>query len=490
MGYVLAVVAVAAVWSSRLKQYTSRKAQPRKETTKMFERLRMRYVLMFVVMGTLGITTPATAAVVYFPDANLEAEVRDELGIPAPTPITDTDMATMTWLYAEYSSISNIGGLEYGTNLIRLGLDSNQISDISAVSGLTNLTNLYLNINQISDISAVSGLTNMVVMALNINQISDISAVSGLTNLKYLILSDNQISDISAVSGLTNLIDLGLHKNRISDISAVSGLTNLTDLGLSQNQISDISAVSGLTNLYYLDLVINQISDISAVSGLTNLTDLGLSQNQISNISAVSGLTNLTYLQLSNNQISDISAVSGLTNLTELGLFNNQVETLDLSNSDLSSLQRFNIGGNPLTSVLLTDATLSQDTFNTLMDGGGGGTGIAELGGVLSLDMSGVDFTDISDLSKMYTMDDLETLLLAGATNLDGSQVVPLTVELDSLDWLDVTGLWGSFDTAARSSLNAWDAVAGNTLVVPEPGGIALLLCGLLAGLIRWRRWR
>ena len=468
MGYVLAVVAVAAVWSSRLKQYTSRKAQPRKETTKMFERLRMRYVLMFVVMGTLGITTPATAAVVYFPDANLEAEVRDELGIPAPTPITDTDMATMTWLYAEYSSISNIGGLEYGTNLIRLGLDSNQISDISAVSGLTNLTNLYL----------------------NINQISDISAVSGLTNLKYLILSDNQISDISAVSGLTNLIDLGLHKNRISDISAVSGLTNLTDLGLSQNQISDISAVSGLTNLYYLDLVINQISDISAVSGLTNLTDLGLSQNQISNISAVSGLTNLTYLQLSNNQISDISAVSGLTNLTELGLFNNQVETLDLSNSDLSSLQRFNIGGNPLTSVLLTDATLSQDTFNTLMDGGGGGTGIAELGGVLSLDMSGVDFTDISDLSKMYTMDDLETLLLAGATNLDGSQVVPLTVELDSLDWLDVTGLWGSFDTAARSSLNAWDAVAGNTLVVPEPGGIALLLCGLLAGLIRWRRWR
>ena len=26
--------------------------------------------------------------------------------------------------------------------------------------------------------------------------------------------------------------------------------------------------------------------------------------------------------------------------------------------------------------------------------------------------------------------------------------------------------------------------------VVPEPGSIALLLCGLLAGLIRWRRWR
>jgi len=69
----------------------------------------------------------------------------------------------------------------------------------------------------------------------------------------------------------------------------------------------------------------------------------------------------------------------------------------------------------------------------------------------------------------MYGMDDLEKLLLAGATNLDGGQVVSLTGELDSMNWLDVRGLWDSFDVAPQGSLNAWDAVPGNTLITAEP---------------------
>ena len=181
-------------------------------------------------------------------------------------------------------------------------------------------------------------------------------------------------------------------------------------------------------------------------------------------------MTNLNCLYLRGNQISDISAVAGLTNLTDLWLSGNQIEIMDLSSADLSSLESFHIDGNPLTDVLLADATFSQATFNALMDGGAfHRTGIAELSGVLILDMSGVDFAGISDLSLMYGMDDLEKLLLAGATNLDGGQVVTLTGELASLNWLDVRGLWDSFDVAPQGSLNAWDAVPGNTLIVAEP---------------------
>ena len=51
------------------------------------------------------------------------------------------------------------------------------------------------------------------------------------------------------------------------------------------------------------------------------------------------------------------------------------------------------------------------------------------------------------------------------ATNLDGSSVVTLTTELDSLNWLDVTGLWVSFDTAAQESLYTWDAIEGHSLI-------------------------
>ena len=155
---------------------------------------------------------------------------------------------------------------------------------------------------------------------------------------------------------------------------------------------------------------------------------------------------------------------------------------MDLSNSNLNSLGYFDITWNPLTSVLLTDATLSQRFFNTLMDGGAPNyNGIAEVGGVLDLDMRGVDFAVISDLTKMYTMDDLQTLLLAGASNLAGADVVTLTGELAAMNWLDVTGLWDTFDAGSQTSLHSWDAIAGNTLVVPEPGTLTLLALGGVA---------
>jgi len=181
--------------------------------------------------------------------------------------------------------------------------------------------------------------------------------------------------------------------------------------------------------------------------------------------------------------------VSGLTNLERLHLYNNQIATMDLSGSNLSSLSYFDIEDNPLTNVLLVNATLSQSVFDVLMDGGSSiYAGIAELSDVLSLDMSGVDFVGISDLSTMYTMYDLETLLLANASDLDGGNVVTLTDELNLLNWLDVTGLWDAFDAGAQSSLNAWDAVEGNTLVTPEPATLSLLALGGLAILRRRRR--
>ena len=54
-------------------------------------------------------------------------------------------------------------------------------------------------------------------------------------------------------------------------------------------------------------------------------------------------------------------------------------------------------------------------------------------------------------------------------------QVVSLTGELGSLDWLDVTGLWDTFDGGSQGSLTSWAAIEGNTLVVPEPATLALL---------------
>ncbi len=312
-----------------------------------------------------------------------------------------------------------------------------------------------------------------------------------MKSIEYFWRESCNFTNIQGFNYATNLTGLNLNDNEISDISPLSGLTKMYSLTLSNNHISDISPLAGLTNLKWVYLGGNQISDISPLSGLPNLEWLYLNSNQVTDISHLSGLTNLVELGLSNNQISDISPLSDLSKLLYLFLSNNQIETMDLRGENLSSLGYFNINNNPLTDVILADSTLSQTSFNALMNGGYHRfQGIAEMPGVLSLDLSGVDFTNVPDLSVMYRADNLETLLLAGATNLDGSQVTQLTGELDSLAWLDVTGVWESFDAGSQSLLLDWDDVEGHTLVtaVPEPATIVLL--SALAGLALLRRRR
>ena len=299
---------------------------------------------------------------VTIPDSNLRAAIEAQLDKASGDPITPSEMARLTDLFAQNSNISDLTGLEAATNLIglflgaeyveaeRRSINSNSVSDLSPLSELTNLRYLALDSNNILDISAVAGLTNLESLRLNDNSISDISPVAGLTNLTFLGLGNNSISDISAVTGLTNLTSLSLWGNNISDISAVAGLTNLTSLSLWDNNISDISAVAGLTNLTWLGLDGNSVSNISAVTGLTNLTSLSLWDNNISDISAVAGLTNLTWLGLDGNSVSNISAVTGLTNLTSLSLGNNSISDISplVENTGLGERDWVDVNANPL----------------------------------------------------------------------------------------------------------------------------------------------
>ena len=401
--------------------------------------MRRKYILLAIrtALTVLALTIPVQAVDVNFADPDLETVVRDALGIPPPTSVTDANMLTLSTLDAGGSNIDLLTGLEYGHNLTDLGLFDNQISDISAISGLTNLQMLYL----------------------GNNQISDISAVSGLTKLTGLYLYNNQISDISAVSNLTNLqIVLYLNNNQISDISAVSTLTKLQLLYLNNNQISDISALSSLTSLYRLDLYDNQISDISAVSGLTTLNELSLN----------------------NNQIGDISAVSSLTNLSCLDLNNNQISLLDLTGLEAPNLTYFGIAGNPITEVILEDAMLSQTTFATL------GGSFAGLGGIATADLSAADMLAVEQLDAMFGMDDLVTLDIPYVTFNALADAEGLIAELTALDFLTVDNV---FYADNQGWLDTWDADAANTLIViPEPATLGLMVIGGLVVLFRKRR--
>lgn len=271
--------------------------------------------------GVLVSFVPSPAVAI--PDANLRAAIAAALGKASGAPITQADMAAITYLEARRTEIRDLTGIEFATNLTGLNLALNSITDISSLSGLPKLTWLDLGYNGITDISSLSGLTDLTSLTLYNNILTDISSLSGLTNLASLHLGGNSIADISSLSGLTNLTSLTLGGNSITDISSLSGLSKLTLLELSGNSITDISVLSGLTNLRRLNLVGCSITDISSLSGLSKLTWLHLGYNSIKDITPLSGLSKLTFLYLLINKITDISSLSGLSQLIELNLRGN-----------------------------------------------------------------------------------------------------------------------------------------------------------------------
>ncbi|MBI4286018.1 MAG: matrixin family metalloprotease [Chloroflexi bacterium] len=121
-------------------------------------------------------------AVVTFPDANLEAAIREALN-KATGDITQSDMATLTRLDAISRAIADLTGLEFGVNLTELRLDSNQIGDLSPLASLTGLTRLELQLNRISDLTPMVSLTNLARLDLRDNQISDIKPLVDNTGL-------------------------------------------------------------------------------------------------------------------------------------------------------------------------------------------------------------------------------------------------------------------------------------------------------------------
>ena len=238
-------------------------------------------------------------SVVTFPDANLEAVVRETIN-KLTGEITVADLTRLTELKAPGLEIKDLSGLEYAVNLVEL--------DFSClVQGSIHDDDWQESFNQISDLSPLAGLINLRNLSLIRNPISDLSALSGLANLNELHLHGNQITDIGPLSGLINLTVLGLNGNEISNLSPLAGLTNLTGLYLNGNQITDLSLLVGLTNLTELVLSVNQITDLSPLVGLINLTELDLENNQISDLSALIGLTNLTLLGLDGNPLSSES---------------------------------------------------------------------------------------------------------------------------------------------------------------------------------------
>lgn len=418
----------------------------------------------------------------YSPGALMPTEMRDAIG-------------------AGIDNLNGIGDYDW-TATQKLWLNETQLTAIEAdsLSGLTHLSYLSLYDNHISSIEAggFNGLTNLTALMLSRNAISSLEAVdfSGLPNLTRLYLEHNQLSSIRAgdLESLSGLTWLSLYDNRISTIEAsgFEGLSNLESLSLEYNQLSNIEAVdfSGLWNLTSLGLFNNHISvlDPGVFAGLPQLTWLGLSNNEITSIGAnsFSGLWNLTALNLGGNQIADIEpgAFGELHRLEALFLDDNSALTvLNLDKLHLPNLQEFHVEYDPnLVKVSLRNAVLSQKSLETLLEGGTSfagnpRTGFGELDGITQLDLSGMEFRFITDLSPIYVLDDLRELWLAHASNLSASDLDLLLDNLATIQGTSVEGVvymaptdFEVFNVEGGGLLSAWDAEPGHHVELVLPG--------------------
>ncbi len=181
------------------------------------------------------------------PDPNLERAVREEMGLPSGTSITQLLINQLTKLTANDYQIADLTGLEHATNLKRLSLPDNQIRDITPLASLMKLESLELRDNPITHLTPLANLTNLTYINLAGIRLSDITALGNLTKLKTAWLSHMRLRDITPLANLTQLVRLSLVSNQIVDVSPLASLTTLEELHIERNNIIDISPLQNLS---------------------------------------------------------------------------------------------------------------------------------------------------------------------------------------------------------------------------------------------------
>ena len=160
----------------------------------------------------------------WMPDSALRTAVREALGIPEGTPLTQLEMKRLIELDAGSRQITSLIGLEYATNLAWALLERNPISDVSPLANLVQLRVLNMAACQISDIRSLENLTRLESLHLHLNQIEDIAPLANLTKLTDLWLIDNHIADVRPLENLTLLKELRIQNNPITDSSPLDAL--------------------------------------------------------------------------------------------------------------------------------------------------------------------------------------------------------------------------------------------------------------------------
>jgi len=164
------------------------------------------------------------------------------------------------------------------TDMTKINLRSAvpQLVSIAHLSTMlpNTITDLDLNINQLTDLGGLEHFTKLLRLTAFRNKIQSIAPLTSLTALKFLHLDTNSIEDLAALRASLNLVNLFVGHNQVSDLTPLGALVNLTDLDISANRIADLTPLGALVNLESLGIQANRIVDLSPLKSLTKLRGL------------------------------------------------------------------------------------------------------------------------------------------------------------------------------------------------------------------------
>ncbi|ATD54271.1 leucine-rich repeat domain-containing protein [Clostridium chauvoei] len=259
------------------------------------------------------------------PDVSLKKAMNKAIGQKENDDIPKWKLEKLTELYAMFTDISNLEGIQYCTNLKELNLQDNKISDINLLKNLKKLRTLFLNVNQIEDISALSELSNLRELYLGGNKISNIYPLRNLKRLQDLSLGNLLVKDIKPLEELDSLKYLDLYENKIDNLEVIRNIKGLLSIDLSENGLKDINVLKGLKNLEWIRVSYNEIEDLTPIEDIKDLKGLDIGNNKIKDISVLNKFSTLELLHMSNNNVADISALADLYELKRVKLDNQQI---------------------------------------------------------------------------------------------------------------------------------------------------------------------
>ena len=431
-----------------------------------------RYVLVdFEHVDSDNPTAEPDGEIVIFEDENLEALVRDALGV-YDRDVYATDMEILETLSLSYSQISDLTGLEYASNLRHLYIYGNEITDITPLQGLTKLVHLDMEINNVSDISPLKNLTELETLWIDQNPIEDISVLSNLPNLTTLYLHDTNISSIDTLLDVPSLQYVTLYYNNLSFTEdshefivvrelisrgvtveyLIGGYDYSFDLGqVTSDSISlswNINGEEVTSYIVYLDGVNITTTENNAYTfeGLTPETEYRIS---IELLNAEGDVVDVMETYISTEvELGEVvtfgdarveEAVRNELGIYEGNLYQHDLNKLyylhiaDLDISDLSgleyavNLQDLSAWNNSITDLSslenLTNLRYLELSDNQI-------TNIEDLSGLENLDTLTLDSNPISDLSALEGLDQLRYL----SFNQTEVEDISLLLKLENLE--------------------------------------------------------